>query len=186
MNTDRLLNLLLDGNQLKRTTRTGWAQRGVAQPESVAAHSFGVVFIALVLADLIDQTVDLAAVLAMAALHDLPEGLTTDIPTPAWRFLPDGAKETAERRAMTMILDQTPVQDRFTAWWEQMRQNETLEARLVHDADKLDQCLQAYLYEKQTGNRQLEEFWAKPYDFHFTQAQNLYDHLRQIRTLTAG
>jgi putative hydrolases of HD superfamily len=186
MNTDRLLGLLLEGNQLKRTTRTGWGQRGVPQPESVAAHSFGVVYIALVLAELVDQPIDLAAVLAMAVLHDLPESLTTDVPPSAWRFLPDGTKETAERRAMVTILDKTSVQERFMAWWEQMRQNETPEALLVHDADKLDQYLQAHLYEQQTGNRQLDEFWTTPHRFHFPQAQNVYDHLRRIRTLTVG
>ena len=38
-----MLELLLHGNQLKRTARTGWVQRGVPLPENVAAHTFGVV-----------------------------------------------------------------------------------------------------------------------------------------------
>lgn len=189
MDIDETLALLLHGNQLKRTARTGWVQRGVPQPENVAAHSYGVIYATLVLADLIDEPLDLAAVLAMAALHDLPEGLTTDIPTPAWRFLPDGAKETAERAAMGAILGRSPVRERFMTLWEQMRANETAEARLVHDADKLDQFLQAYLYEEQTGNRQLGEFWASPYRFHYYPAQAIYDELRRRRdrrSLTGG
>ena len=47
MDVTAVLNTLLHGNQLKRTARTGWAQRGVPNAENVAAHSFGVVFVAL-------------------------------------------------------------------------------------------------------------------------------------------
>ena len=59
MDVTAVLNLLTHGNQLKRTARTGWVQRGVPNPEDVAAHSYGVVFTALVLAQLIDEPVDL-------------------------------------------------------------------------------------------------------------------------------
>lgn len=181
MDTTHLLDLLLHGNQLKRTARAGWVQRGVPLPENVAAHTFGVIYAALLLAELVEPPVDLAAVLAMAALHDLPEGLTTDIPTPAWRFLPAGAKTAAERRAMETIAGETAAGARLLAWWEELLRNESAEARLVHDADKLDQYLQAYVYEQQTGNRQLEEFWVVAHEFHYPQAQAVYEVLRARR-----
>lgn len=182
MNSDSLLALLLHGNQLKRTARTGWGQRGVPAPENVAAHSYGVIFAALLLAESVAESLDLAAVLAMAALHDLPEGLTTDIPTPAWRFLPEGAKSAAELQAMEQIVGAASVSARWLAWWDELRRNESGEARLVHDADKLDTYLQAYVYERQTGNRQLEEFWERPHRFHYSQAQDIYDQLRRMRS----
>lgn len=181
MDAEQVLNVLLHGNQLKRTTRTGWGQRGVALPENVAAHSYGVVYAALLLCELVDEPVDLAGVLAMAVLHDLPEGLTTDIPPSVWRFLPAGAKSAAEHQAMEQITAGSPVSSRWMAWWEQLRRNDTAEARLVHDADKIDQYLQAHIYELQTGNRQLEGFWLKPYAFHFAAARSVYEHLCRIR-----
>lgn len=181
MDTTQLLDLLLHGNQLKRTARTGWVQRGVPLPENVAAHSYGVVVATLLLAELVEPPIDLAAALAMAALHDLPEGLTTDIPTPAWRFLPTGAKTAAERAAMTTIAGASPTGARLLAWWEELLLNETPEARLVHDADKLDQYLQAWVYEQQTANRQLEEFWVVAHGFHYPQAQAVYDEIRRRR-----
>ncbi len=104
MDTTAVINILLHGNQLKRTPRTGWVQRGVVGAENVAAHSFGVVYAILVLAPLVDANINLERALAMAALHDLPEALTTDIPTPAWRFLPDGVKTAVERSAMQEML----------------------------------------------------------------------------------
>ncbi len=181
MEVDRILELLLHGNQLKRTARTGWVQRGVPLPENVAAHTFGVVYATLLLAELVERPIDLAAALAMAALHDLPEGLTTDIPTPAWRFLPSGSKTSAERQAMEQIAGETPVGRRLLAWWEELLLNETAEAQLVHDADKIDQYLQAVVYEQQTGNRLLQEFWLVAHRFYYPQAQAVYDELRRRR-----
>ncbi len=181
MDVERTLELLLHGNQLKRTARTGWAVRGVPLPENVAAHSYGVAYAVLLLAGLVDQPIDLAAALAMAIVHDLPEGLTTDIPTPAWRLLPSGAKTVAERQAMLTIVGDTPAAGALLLWWEALLLNESPEAQLVHDADKLDQYLQAHVYEHQTGNRQLEEFWVVAHQFHFPQAQAVYDELRRRR-----
>lgn len=176
----------MHGNQLKRTARAGWVQRGVPLPENVAAHSYGVIYATLLLAQLVEEPIDLAAALAMAALHDLPEGLTTDIPTPAWRFLPTGAKLAAERQAMETIAGETPAGAQLLAWWEGLLLNKSAEARLVHDADKLDQYLQAWVYEQQTGNRQLEEFWTVAHQFHYAAAQAVYDQLRQTRGQATG
>ena len=41
--------------------------------------------------------------------------------------------------------------------------------------------LQAVIYEEQTGNRHLAEFWQRPYRFHFPQAQAIYEELRSRR-----
>lgn len=181
MDVTAVLQILLHGNQLKRTTRTGWAQRGVPQPESVAAHSFGVTYTALILAQLIEEPVDTGKLLAMATIHDLPEGLTTDIPSPAWRFLPDGIKTDVERSAMREILPVPLFADTLLPIWEELHANESNEAKLVHDADKLEMCFQVTIYEKQFGNAFLVEFWEKAYKFNFSQAQTLYNELRNKR-----
>lgn len=178
MTADQILTILLHGNQLKRTARTGWVQRGVPNAENVAAHSYGVAFAALLLLQLIDEPLDTSQILTMALLHDLPEGLTTDIPTPAWRYLPPGIKTEVERSAMQEILGTAAPTANLMAAWEELPANETAEARLVHDADKIDMFLQALVYEEQTGNRHLREFWAVPYRFHFSEAQAIYDQLR--------
>ncbi|MCP4359078.1 MAG: HD family hydrolase [Chloroflexi bacterium] len=177
MDVTAVVQTLIHGNQLKRTVRTGWAQRGVPNAETVAAHSYGVVYAALVLAPLIEEPVDLGKLLAMAALHDLPEGLTTDIPTPAWRYLPPGIKTDVERGAMQEILNGVSFAPQWLALWEDLHESQTTVARLVHDADKLDMYLQALMYEQQFGNGQLAEFWQESEPFHFPQAQAVYDEL---------
>lgn len=182
MDATAVLDLLLHGNQLKRTARTGWGQRGVPNPENVAAHSYGVVFAALTLVELVEEPVDVAKVLALATLHDLPEGLTTDIPTPAWRYLPPGIKTDVERGAMQEILEGTAFGPRWLELWEELNAAETAASRLVHDADKLDMFVQAAVYEQQSGNAHLAEFWEPPHTFHFAAAQAIYDELRSRRT----
>ncbi|RMG98604.1 MAG: HD family hydrolase [Chloroflexi bacterium] len=184
MSAEQILNVLLHGNQLKRTQRTGWVQRGIADAENVAAHSFGVVFATLVLAQVISEPIDLGRALAMAALHDLPEGLTTDIPTPAWRFLPAGVKQDVERRAMNEILNGNSSAQALMGLWEALHEEETAESRLVHDADRLDMYLQAIVYEAQTGNQFLQEFWEKRATFYYPEATAVYELLLQRRQNT--
>jgi len=179
-----IARLLLHGNQLKRTARTGWVQRGVVNAENVAAHSYGVAFTALILAQLSDETLDLSKLLTMAILHDLPEGLTTDIPSPAWRYLPPDIKLTVERGALSDILAGLPFQDDLQAVWEELHAGQTAEARLTHDADKIDLYIQAYIYEQQTGNRQLAEFWRDEPAFYSPAAQAVYDWLCEERVIT--
>jgi putative hydrolase of HD superfamily len=176
-----MLQLLVHGNQLKRTVRSGWIQRGIADAEDVAAHSYGVAFTALVLAQTVPNSLNLEKVLIMALLHDLPEGLTTDIPTTAWRLFPRGIKTEVERGAMNEILGDLTFSAVFMAYWEELNQKETREALLVHDADKLDMYLQALIHERQRGNRQLAEFWKTPFDFFFPEAQQLFDELVSLR-----
>jgi putative hydrolases of HD superfamily len=182
MDTTAVLNLLLHGNQLKRTPRTGWVQRGVAGAENVAAHSFGVVYAVLVTAPLVGVPINLEKALAMAVLHDLPEVLTTDIPTPAWRYLPPDIKTSVERGVMHEIVGvgavETAVAPQLLAWWEELHAAQSAEALLVHDVDKIDMFLQALVYQQQTGNRQLAEFWTKPFTFHYPEIQALYEELR--------
>ncbi|MEW5987310.1 MAG: HD domain-containing protein [Chloroflexota bacterium] len=172
-----LLDLLFHGNQLKRTARTGWAQRGVPNAENVAAHSFGVAFATGLLAQVMEEPVDVGKALTMALLHDLPEGLTSDIPTPAWGYLPAGLKAQVERSAMQEIVGQGSLAAGLMALWEELTAAVTPEARLVHDADKIDLYLQALIYEEQTGNRHLAEFWQDAPVFYFPQARAIYEVL---------
>jgi putative hydrolase of HD superfamily len=174
-----IIQLFKQGNQLKNTVRTGWVQRGVPEAENVAAHSYGVAFITLILAYNLDEPIDLAKALTMALLHDLPEALTSDIPAPAWRFLPAESKHIAEKSAIERILDKTD--GILMEQWEELRPGESPEAKLVHDADMLDRYLQAVRYEEQFGNLRLQEFWQKKPKLHFLLSLRLYEEIRASR-----
>jgi putative hydrolase of HD superfamily len=181
MDNTEVFELLLHGNQLKRTTRTGWAQRGVPDPENVASHSYGVAFTSLILANLVSEELDIGKLLSIAILHDVPEGLTSDIPVPSWRFMPGGSKAAAEGAAINEIFGKSGEQESFLDLWNEWQEGLSNEAKIVQDADKLDRYLQAYIYELHTGNRQLSEFWAEPERFNFAQSDLIYNEIRSAR-----
>jgi len=168
-NNGRVLGFLLQANRLKVTPRGGWAVRGLTDVESVADHSFGVVFVAMTLAELIQEPMDRAKLLTIALIHDLPESAITDIPTPALRYFPAGAKRQAELNALADILDGLTYRERWQNWWQEFEDRTSVEGRLVRDADRLELLLQAYVYERSSANSSLDEFWAgqgeKPFEF---------------------
>ena len=181
--TDNVLDLLLAANRLKLTPRTGWAVRGVPDQESVADHSHGVAFAALLLTDLVEGDFDRAKVLTMALLHDLPESVTGDLSLGGSRLLPSGAKAQAENMAMGELLDGFAFGSRWQEIWREFEEQATPEARLVRDADRIDLLTQALVYERITGTVQLEEFWqfAPVESFHFEVSRRLIGGLLERR-----
>jgi len=153
------VDLLTRSARLKHLPRTGWLLRGVSAPESVAAHSHGVAIFVLVLLDVIDETLDRGRALAMAALHDLPEAVVGDIPAPATRFLPAGAKTAAEAAILGEMTAGTASAASWAALWAEYAAGQSAEAKLVHDADQLDKFLQALTY-RRAGHRDVDDFWS--------------------------
>ncbi|MFO7654039.1 MAG: HD domain-containing protein [Candidatus Krumholzibacteriia bacterium] len=156
------LDLLQNAQRLKSVPRSGWLLRGVTPAESVADHSWGTALTALLLVEMGpehgDPPVDRARVLTLALLHDLPESVITDIPRLAARYLPEGAKEQAELAALGDLLAGLPVAASWLALWEELRSGDSPEARLVHDADRLELLAQSLRYAA-AGNRTLDDFW---------------------------
>lgn len=89
---------------LKETDRAGWLRVGIDGPESVAAHSWGMAWLALVLAP---PELDLHRVLALCLLHDLPEAVVGDI-TPH-DGVPPQQKADRERSAAAVMLGRAPT-----------------------------------------------------------------------------
>jgi putative hydrolase of HD superfamily len=182
MDPHAALRILLHAQRLKQVPRTGWVLRGIPQAESVAEHSFGAAFTALVLAEMVEPTLDTTKVLTIALLHDLSESVTGDLPTPSNAHFPPGAKSQAETAILAELLAQAPVRERWQAWWCEFEERSSPEGRLVRDADYLDLLIQAYIYEQTTGNRWLGEFWpSSPPEFYFSATEKLYAALRRMR-----
>ncbi len=140
----------------------GWLLRGVRDVESVAAHSFGVAFIAMLLADRARERgmqVDVERLLKMALLHDLTEARTGDLPSTIKRYFePTILKAADEQAASEMLSGLGSLGESYLELWRDYEQRASLEARMVKAADKLDLLLQACEYEK-GGARNLQEFW---------------------------
>ncbi len=142
------LDAALEALSLKDETRTGWQLRGVADPESVADHSWGVSLLCLLYGARAGVDVDRA--LRLAVVHDVAEARTGDVPTRADpnAASPDPeAKHRRERAVLESLL--VPFDDDLRDLWEEYEARETPEARFVKDMDLVDMCAQAVRYERE-------------------------------------
>ena len=90
-------------------------------------------------------------------------------------------EEDVERNAVLAILGDLPFKEKILIYWEELQKNETAESRLVHDCDKLDMYLQALIYEQQTGNLRLNEFWEREKRFEFEETQAVFNEIADLR-----
>lgn len=150
--TDLLRVRLLETLALKDLPRAGWVRAGVARPESVAAHSWGVAWLVLALCP---PTVDRGRALAIAVLHDLPEARVGDL-TPHDN-VPAAQKSAAETQALGGLLDGVPNAGELKQLWHEYEHAASAEGRFVKACDKLDMALQALRYQSDQGLA-LDEF----------------------------
>ncbi len=143
---------------LKLLPRTGWLQRGQANPESVAEHTFGVASLALFVSEQIPD-LDRGRLLSLALLHDMAEALFGDLPVGARRYFGTDAKHEAERRAMHELLEGMPGAEHYMELWDDYATRSSREARLIKQLDRLEMLAQALAYER-AGNRLMVEFWG--------------------------
>ncbi len=161
--SSKIIIFLTELMRLKSVPRTGWLLRGVRDVESVADHSFGVAFIAMLLADLAQSRameLNVEKVLRMALLHDLTEARTGDLPATIKRYVDPSMLHTMDERiADEMFAGLGAIGEEYLRLWREYEERVSLESRIVKAADKLDMLLQACEYE-QGGARSLQEFWT--------------------------
>ena len=136
-------NLFDEALGLKHVVRAGWVRAGVASPESVAAHSWGMAWLVM---NLCPDTLDVERALKLAIVHDLPEVYAGDI-TPH-----DGIskleKATIEKRAAEDLFSNKPE---LMTIWKEYAAGESPEAQFVKECDALDMALQALHYQQKHG-----------------------------------
>jgi 5'-deoxynucleotidase len=162
-----MVALLRTIEPLKHLPRTGWVDREVATPESVAAHSWRLALLSWCVAA--EDGLDADRAMRLALVHDMPEALTGDR-TP-FDYLEDvnerrrlaanpaersevrenvvrSAKTESERAALVRMLAQAPtgVAKELFRLWEEYASESSPEARLVHQLDKLEAYLQGLEY----------------------------------------
>jgi len=166
---EAVITLLRDAGKLKRIPRTGWVEAGVRDPESVADHSYRVALLSTLLSD--QAGADTLKALRMAVLHDMAEAVTGDL-TPRQKT---SGHDAAESRAFRCLVEGLPRGQRrlYTDIMEEYAAGQTVEAALVHAADKLEMVLQALEY-RESGARGLDQFLAVEIP---TEYRGLYEKL---------
>jgi putative hydrolases of HD superfamily len=134
-----IVAFLQQAERLKSTRRSGWTSTGEA--ETVAAHTWRLSLMALVLADYFPE-VKVDRVIRMVIVHDLGEAIHGDIPAPEQAAA--GTKAVEERRDLVELLTPLPIsgQEAILALWDEYEASETREAKLAKGLDKLETIMQ--------------------------------------------
>lgn len=145
---NQLLNLLSFFRivcNLKTIKRSGWIHKSnITSPESVADHSYSMCMMSMILAEIIN--LDTGHIMKMVIIHDLAESLVGD-------HMPDGIsseeKQLVEDKAMKKIISKLPnsLRKNYLNIWNEYNDNITVNAKFVHNMDKLEMALQAKEYE---------------------------------------
>lgn len=167
--------------QLKSLPRTGWVDRGIPanEAESVADHSFFTMMIAWIVAHN-DESIDANRVLQLALIHDAAEAIAGDIPPYDPEDIPSdpeerkaffsvrlnrspenkARKDRIESEAAKHVMSMLPASI-LPVWqelWQEYEQQETPEARLVKQVDRLEAFIQSRIYADQYPDAPVDGF----------------------------
>ncbi len=95
-------------------------------------HTFRVLWIALTIAKR-EGVADIEKIMKMALVHDIAESRTGDVD-----YISRSYAKLNEEDAIKDVLEETSVEDEFIESWEEFEKRETIESKIVKDADNLD------------------------------------------------
>jgi putative hydrolase of HD superfamily len=149
-----IIHLIQEVERLKFIPRLGWTYYGIKFPESVAEHSFLVVFLSLIVGLLLikrGEVIDLKKILIMATIHELGEVKIGDIHLVAKKYLGSDNVDNAEKKAVFDLLNGLNL-DELKEIYEEFMEGKSREAIIVRACDKLELLFQA-------KNYKLDEFF---------------------------
>ncbi len=136
-----VVQFFIELGMLKRMPRSGWTRAGIQNPETVASHSYRTAMIAWALAKFLNADAD--KVVKMGLLHDLEEARTGDLDFVMKNYQMNEKKA----KAYSDILKNSPFAAEALSLVLELSQKNSLEAKIVKDADQLDLLLQSIEYE---------------------------------------
>ena len=130
---------------LKRSARTGWWMVGISDPESVAEHTLRTALLGFLLAEM--EGADAARTAVLCLFHDTQETRIGDIPYVGKEYL--RAADPSDVTADQVLGLPDEAARAVTGAVQEYEAQESLEAQLAHDADRLECLVQAREYEVQ-------------------------------------
>jgi len=166
---------------LQRLQRTGYVMTGVTNPQTVGDHSFGVVLWSMLLVERMEskEKISMGKVLKMAVLHEAAEARISDIPRPGREIIGDKTVSEAERIVAKNMLKDFP--EEWINTWNEFEDAETLEARIVKAADKLEMMHKILCYEKH-HNGSFDKFWEWDKNFPDNGIQEAREIFKEMKT----
>lgn len=130
-----------------------WQRFHLPFVQNLTEHHFRVIWIALVIAAH-EKSVDTAKIMKMALVHDIAESRTGDVDYLARQYV-----ERHEDIGIKDMLADTSLQTEFLALWQEYEDRQTLESKIVKDADNLDVDME--LREQGANGSHLEKSFEK-------------------------
>lgn len=137
MKPEKLIEVLSLAEHLKDAVRHCYTSGG--RRESVAEHSWRITLMAYLVSDEFPEA-DLQKLMKMCLIHDLGEAFTGDIPT-FQKTKADSEKEADMLGEWVASLPE-PFCEEMAELYEEMEEQQTLEARIYKALDKLEALIQ--------------------------------------------
>jgi len=134
----QLVKFLYESGLLKNVKRSGWSLLGIPSPESVADHSYRTAVIGYFLAKM--EGANPHKITTMCVFHDIQETRLGDLHKVGRRYL---SFKEIERN---VLKDQISFDRELFSQMEECQKRESKEAKIVRDADLLENILQAREY----------------------------------------
>lgn len=130
-----LIHLFNEIGMLAHIQRSGYGFLGAGK-QSVAEHSHRMTLVAYILAKESQEPVDMAKLLLMCLLHDLPEARTGDLNYVNKRYV-----EANEAKVIEELESINQVGKEIAGYIKEFNANTCIEAKLAHEADQLEMLL---------------------------------------------
>ena len=134
-----------------------WSRFHLTDVANLTEHHYRVMWLALLIASR-EGKGDINKIMKMALVHDIAESRTGDVDYMARQYV-----DRQERLALEHMLDGTPFKKEFMALFDEYEARESIEAKIVKDADNLDVDMD--LREQGTNGAELEKMWTVSKNF---------------------
>jgi len=178
MDLFKFFNLI---EELKHSERQGWKDKEVDRPrDTIASHSFGAALIGWVMAE--KEELDSDKLVKMLIMHDLIMGYVEDYTPEDEEF---NSKKEMEREAFDNLVADIPneIEEEFRSMFHELQSQETEEAKIAKESDKLDTLLQARSYSEEGKEEFLDEFLESYREYFSSETgKSLVEELESERT----
>lgn len=185
----KFLDFFIEVGKLKKMPRRGWVINQIKNPESIADHIFRATIMGWILGEK-KGGLNIEKLLKMALIHDLCETYAGDT-TPYDSVLPKSKKKLRElmktwprfsavekkkrifekyrreTKALKKLISKLPAnfKKEILRLWLDYEKGLTPEGRFFHQADRMENFLQAYEYWKKYKNPPLGPWWLWAREF---------------------
>ena len=163
----QVVDFMIVAGKLKWTKRSGWLEKGMPEPETVAEHTYRTTLLSAILASRLQ--LNARKLTAMAIFHDLAEGILGDPITERGRKKVGEHNIKEESRFMKNLFNNLGMPSLYKYWYENILENsikKTKYSNALYQIGKIATTWQAVEYELQGVSRKVTQEFFENAEFH--------------------